>query len=277
MRRSTVVGAGGKSVEDSYRTSFGTFLRRCQDEVVERVENRVAAWTHIPLEHQEDIQVLRYEAGQFYKVHADTIRDPQAGVRVATVLVYLNEPSEGGETAFPNSEWVDPELAERNGPFSDCAEGHVAFKPKVGDALLFWSINPDGVTEDPHASHTGCPVLSGVKWTLTKWIHARPFRPEEIPAARAVRARGKPAAGRVEDPSECSDRPGLDCARMRDQGKCESDRDQMIIGAWRLGACRKTCGACRACADGDQECRDENRRNVGYLVFNPSELHIPVQ
>ena len=28
MRRSTVVGSGGKSVEDNIRTSYGTFLRR---------------------------------------------------------------------------------------------------------------------------------------------------------------------------------------------------------------------------------------------------------
>ena len=26
--------------------------------------------------------------------------------------------------------------------------------------------------------HAGCPVLDGVKWTATKWIHAAPFRPE---------------------------------------------------------------------------------------------------
>ena len=26
--------------------------------------------------------------------------------------------------------------------------------------------------------HTGCPVLSGVKWTATKWIHTAPFHPE---------------------------------------------------------------------------------------------------
>ena len=38
-------------------------------------------------------------------------------------LRYLNEPSEGGETAFPSqgSEWVNPKLAETNGPFSKCA------------------------------------------------------------------------------------------------------------------------------------------------------------
>jgi prolyl 4-hydroxylase len=46
-------------VEDGYRTSYGTFLRRYQDAIVERLENRVAAWTKIPVEHQEDTQILR--------------------------------------------------------------------------------------------------------------------------------------------------------------------------------------------------------------------------
>ena len=96
-----------------------------------RVENRVAAWTHLPVSHQEDIQVLRYGIGQFYKVHADTLRDDEAGVRVATVLVYLNEPSEGGETAFPSSDWISPEVQSKYGQgLSDCAKGVVGFKPK---------------------------------------------------------------------------------------------------------------------------------------------------
>ena len=38
---------------------------------------------------------------------------------------------EGGETAFPlGSEWINPIIAERSGPFSDCAKGHVAMKPR---------------------------------------------------------------------------------------------------------------------------------------------------
>src|SRR5690242_6897704 len=51
--------------------------------------------------------------------------------------------------------------------FSACAAGHVAFRPKRGDALLFWSINPDG-TQDSYASHTGCPVISGAKCVRMK-------------------------------------------------------------------------------------------------------------
>lgn len=58
---------------------------RYQDTIVERIENRVAAWTHLPVVHQEDMQILRYGIGQQYKVHADTLVDADAGVRVATV------------------------------------------------------------------------------------------------------------------------------------------------------------------------------------------------
>ncbi len=54
---------------------------------------------------------------------------------------------EGGETAFPHgSQWTDPSLGEKlkgNG-WSKCAEGHVAAKPKAGDAALFWSFHRNG-------------------------------------------------------------------------------------------------------------------------------------
>ena len=51
-----------------------------------------------------------------------------------SVLIYLIEPEEGGETAFPNSNgWLHPEAGEpTQGPFSPCARGHVAYKPKQG-------------------------------------------------------------------------------------------------------------------------------------------------
>jgi len=267
MKRSTVVGEGGKSVEDGYRTSYGTFLKRYQDSVVQRVENRVAAWTHIPVTHQEDVQVLRYGIGQFYKVHADTLRDEEAGVRVATVLIYLNDPDEGGETAFPNSQWIDPSLPDRYGPFSDCAKGHVAFKPKRGDALLFWSINPDGTTEDYHASHTGCPVISGVKWTATKWIHAKPFRPYEI---EQTLKQGLPPRAAL-DPGVCQD-VNPNCHEWAKNGDCEKNQEWMVVSAGGPGMCRKSCGACQECAPNDHDCYNNNRKKIGFLVFNPAEL-----
>ena len=38
----------------------------------------------------------------------------------------------------------------------------------AGDALLFYTLKPDG-SQDDASIHTGCPVLQGVKWTATKW------------------------------------------------------------------------------------------------------------
>lgn len=53
--------------------------------------------------------------------------------------------------------------------------------------MIFFSIDPDGKTQDQKSLHTGCPVLAGVKWTGTVWLHTAPFRPESIhPNGRAV-------------------------------------------------------------------------------------------
>ena len=40
--------------------------------------------------------------------------------------------------SLQDSKWIDPSLPRKLGPFSNCAEGHVAMKPKKGDALVFW-------------------------------------------------------------------------------------------------------------------------------------------
>ena len=57
MRRSTVIGEAGSSIQDNIRTSYGTFLLRRHDSTVARMEDRLAAWTQLPMIHQEDLQV----------------------------------------------------------------------------------------------------------------------------------------------------------------------------------------------------------------------------
>lgn len=93
----------------------------------------------------------------------------------------------GGETAFPTTtddNWLDP--AYRPEELSTCAQGHVAVKPEVGTALLFYSMAPgaeknESLREvDKMSMHTGCPPIEGKKWTLTKWVHFDAFRPESF-------------------------------------------------------------------------------------------------
>ena len=64
--------------------------------------------------------------------------------------------------------------------FDSCGDGGGAYKyrPRRGDALLFYSLTPDG-SIDPRSLHGGCPVVRGEKYVATKWIHDKPFRAEE--------------------------------------------------------------------------------------------------
>jgi len=268
MQRSTVVGDNGSSVLDDYRTSYGTFLNRYQTDIVKRMEDRVAFFTHLPVSHQEDVQVLRYGIGQYYQRHQDSLDNDSP--RMATVLVYLSDPEEGGETSFPElSEWAHPEMAHKYGSkFSECAKGHVAFRPKMGDALLFWSYSADGRTDDIASTHEGCPVLRGAKWTTTIWIHTLPFRPEEYDA-RTNRFR-QPAP--FKDPGLCFDSGGPACAGWAKSGECEKNEHFMKGNGLDLGNCMKSCGVCEPCDKGDTPCIMNNRKKIGFLAFDPSEL-----
>lgn len=90
-----------------------------------------------------------------------TVARPPAQCSCAQILLYLHDTEEGGETAFPETHVdVTPELEARLGPFSSCARGRVAFRPRKGDALMFWSLKPDG-THDDMSSHEGEGRMGG--------------------------------------------------------------------------------------------------------------------
>ncbi len=56
-----------------------------------------------------------------------------------------------------------------------CDDGSFKYMPRMGDAVLFWGVKPNGDI-DPHALHGGCPVKKGEKWVATKWIRSRGAR-----------------------------------------------------------------------------------------------------
>ena len=106
--------------------------------------------------------MLKYENLQHYDSHMDSF-DPKdfdltnfgGSQRIATVLVYLTDVQEGGETVFKKEGY---DGAER--PVTDwrnCDDGSFKYKPRQGDAVLFWGVYPDGEI-DPHSLHGGCPV-----------------------------------------------------------------------------------------------------------------------
>ncbi|KAL6752059.1 hypothetical protein V8C86DRAFT_2764411 [Haematococcus lacustris] len=263
MKRSTVVGANSRGVVDGVRTSAGTFLRRNQDPIIAAVEQRLAMWSALPPSHQEEMQVLRYGPTNKYGPHLDGLE------RVASVLIYLVAPEEGGETAFPNSNgWLHPEMGEpTQGPFSDCAKGHVAYKPKRGDALMFYDLKPDYQTTDSNSMHTGCPVVKGVKWNAVKWLHGKPFRGNEYEETLT-----KPFTP-LPDPGVCANLHEM-CDTWAAAGECEKNEGYMRGGTSGQGICRLACKECTPCKPSDKECVTANRVAGGYLNFDEAELKL---
>lgn len=143
------------------RTSDGMFFTRGESPLVQRVEERIARLLHWPVEFGEGLQILRYAPGAQYRPHYDYF-DPaepgtptilrRGGQRLATLVIYLQEPGQGGGTTFPD---VGLEVA-----------------PRRGTGVFFSYDRPDPSTRTLHG---GAPVLAGEKWVATKWLREREF------------------------------------------------------------------------------------------------------
>jgi hypothetical protein len=145
--------------EDRSRTNSAASLDIEQaDVVLGFVRARAAALAEVPLSGLEVCQVLHYDVGEQFAPHYDFLdvsvpghaRDVEIrGQRALTLLIYLNEGYDGGETAFP--------LLGKS------------FKGRKGDAMVFWNVLPDGAP-DRSTLHAGTSPTKGAKWLFSQWI-----------------------------------------------------------------------------------------------------------
>jgi prolyl 4-hydroxylase len=146
------------------RTSSSALLAWQEDEIVSKLEGRIAAIAGLPPENGENFQVLHYQSGQEYRPHYDWFLDDQptlkrGGQRAVSVIIYLSEPEEGGETDF--------------------LKLNISIKPKIGMMLLFRNTKPNG-ERDYDTLHAGVPVKKGEKWIATKWIRYGDFQHSSV-------------------------------------------------------------------------------------------------
>ena len=245
MTKSGVVDAQtGGTAKSDIRTSTGSFVGIGENDLMRKLEKRVATFSMLPTKHQEATQVLRYEAKQEYRAHYDYFfhKGGTANNRIVTALMYLHEPEFGGETVFPNTE-VPLERTEKGWGknFSECGNRGRAAVVTKGDTLLFWSMKPGGEL-DPGSSHAGCPVVRGEKWTATKWIHVNPTT-EWNAKNHKVHYAGGPANSET-----CKDTNAA-CAGWAESGECTANPGYMVssckvscrqcVGGWRDGTYTK--------------------------------------
>lgn len=157
-----------KSDLSDYRQSEQTFFAAQENSFIQQIEQRIADVTRLPIENGEGLQIVHYNQGGYYKPHWDYF-DPEysgnksvlynrGGQRIATVLMYLTDVEEGGETLFP-----------RVG---------INVKPEQGKALIWFNVDLSSGTSviDESTFHEAKPVVKGDKWIMTRWIRERRFR-----------------------------------------------------------------------------------------------------
>lgn len=134
------------------------------DPVVRNLERRIARAFALPANHVEPVSVLRYQGGDSYKPHVDYFDAARlarnrgigdvAGQRIASFLVYLQAPLEGGETHYLKTGL------------------RVAGRDRM--ALCHFNRLLTG-EDDPMTLHTGEPVRRGEKWLARTTLRERPF------------------------------------------------------------------------------------------------------
>ena len=131
------------------------------DVVVLLVRERLAATFGYDASAMEAPQLLHYAVGQQFAPHFDFLDDAipayaqsvaALGQRFATLLVYLNQDYEGGETDFPKLEY--------------------RFRGRTGDALMFANTDANGQA-DRRMLHAGLSPTAGEKWVLSQWVRGR--------------------------------------------------------------------------------------------------------
>ena len=139
----------GKAIRHPIRISSDAVVGPTREDLVIRaINHRIAAITGTRVEQGEPLTILNYGQGQEYRPHFDSIPG-ESNQRITTVILYLNDNYQGGETHFLH-----------NG---------LRLKGGFGDAIVFSNVLPDG-RPDPRTQHAGLPVTAGVKWIATRWI-----------------------------------------------------------------------------------------------------------
>jgi len=163
-KRSEDVGAmkfdgSHDSVKSERRTSENAWCSHrdgCRTkDLPQSIHERMAKVMQIDAENSEDLQVLKYEKGNFYRTHHDYIphqRDRQCGPRILTFFLYLSDVEAGGGTDFPTL--------------------GLTVMPKKGRALLWPSVlNSAPMDKDGRTTHQAMDVEAGTKFAANGWIH----------------------------------------------------------------------------------------------------------
>ena len=146
--------SGVNTVSTKYRKSLTALF---SSELIEitKLRKSFAELTNTDILQQETpISVIKYSEDDYYLPHIDAFGGtqqfphPEAGDRLISGILYLNDDYIGGETFFKLE--------------------NVKVKGNQGDLLLWYNLNENG-SPNRNTLHEGLPVISGVKYIAVIW------------------------------------------------------------------------------------------------------------
>lgn len=142
-------GAGDAAARPAYRSarslafdSRSSFGREFDEQVTRTVKPLVNRIWQSNLKTHKATHIVRYAPGDFYVAHTDTI--PGDDYRYFSVVCYLNEDFEGGQTSFPVLDY--------------------SVKPRTGAAVIFPATY----------LHRAEAVTAGEKFVVVTWLCGPP-------------------------------------------------------------------------------------------------------
>ncbi|XP_078365289.1 transmembrane prolyl 4-hydroxylase-like [Oculina patagonica] len=193
---------------DRFSDQVWLFQNADADDILKRLRERVYKLTRLQkgiVYGGEPLQVVKYGAHGHYHAHYDSSRKSDypdgtkcchydlSSARLAkcricryiTILYYLNDVEEGGETAFPVADMKDfNETKFRDRKDGDrfnlkeyCKTANIVVPAKKGKAIMWYNYELDGNTgwmshRDDRSLHGGCVVKKGMKYIANNWLPA---------------------------------------------------------------------------------------------------------
>ena len=170
LKKSMVVDEDniGGEVTHSSRTNSQAIFKPMSElsnlsKLKDKIRNIISEETGFPIENQESLTTLHYNVGEKFEPHYDWFyKDNKywegiekcGGQRIVSILIYLNDVSEGGETCYP--------------------ELGIEIKPEMGKLLIHQNVLEG--RELKSALHGGKPPISGDKWALVCWVRENKWR-----------------------------------------------------------------------------------------------------
>ena len=163
LEPSCIANPEDRRTVSEYRTSSSASFNYRETNIGIDIDLKISKYLGLDPFIGEWVQGQKYLPGEFYKEHHDYFYrfseeyktyTEWMGQRTWTLMVYLNDIEEGGETYFKHL--------------------NLRIKPEKGKAVFWNNLYPFGWTNFK-TMHEACPPLNEDKYIITKWFRSWPL------------------------------------------------------------------------------------------------------